>query len=116
MDLIIFLLIGHYIGDYGLQTDRMAREKGDSPTTLTFHVFVYTLTIILSTALYAVLEGFNPVPPTWLFITLAIILFITHWAQDYVKSRVNGSQQLYYVDQSLHILLLIIFRYILIKS
>jgi len=114
MDLIIFLLIGHYMGDYGLQSDRMASMKRSSPATLTLHVFTYTITIILAFALYWVLERFDAPPSYRVLVLLAVILFVTHWAQDFVKSRINGPKQLYYVDQSLHIILLVVFRYILV--
>ncbi|MBD3232743.1 MAG: DUF3307 domain-containing protein [candidate division Zixibacteria bacterium] len=114
MDLIIFFLIGHYVGDYGLQSDRMAAMKKSSAATLTLHVFTYTITIALAFTLFWILEGLDNSPSLIMLASLAIILFVTHWAQDYVKSRISGPTQLYYVDQSLHIFLLVIFRYILV--
>lgn len=102
------------MGDYGLQSDRMAAMKKSSVGTLTLHVFTYTITIALAFTLFWILEGFSNHPPATLLICLAAILFATHWAQDYVKSRISGPTQLYYVDQSLHIFLLVIFRYILV--
>ena len=114
MDLIIFFLLGHYIGDYGLQTDRMAARKKESPIYLTIHVLIYTVTIILAFALFGILEGFENFPSVTLLFTLAILLFISHWIQDFVKSRLSPSRQLYYIDQSLHMIILVVFRYIII--
>ncbi|MBD3170349.1 MAG: DUF3307 domain-containing protein [candidate division Zixibacteria bacterium] len=116
MDLIIFLLLGHYVGDYGLQTDTMATRKKESIYYLTLHVLTYTLTIAGTVVLYGLIEGFTKLPSIPLMGILAAILFITHWAQDYVKSRLSPSRQLYYIDQSLHMLLLVIFRYIILGS
>jgi hypothetical protein len=115
MDLIIFLLLGHYIGDFGLQTDRMAADKKNSKSRLTLHVFTYTITICMSFMLYWALEGMdNPVSGA-LLAMLTVILFATHWLQDYIKGRLGNSKQLYYIDQSLHMVLLVVFRYIIIR-
>ncbi|MCP4631877.1 MAG: DUF3307 domain-containing protein [candidate division Zixibacteria bacterium] len=114
MDLIIFFIIGHYIGDYGLQTDRMATKKKESIKYLTYHVLTYTATIVISFLLYIWLENIRYLPPLSLLIGLIVILFVTHWAQDFVKSRMGPSRQLYYIDQSLHLLLLMVFRYIIV--
>ena len=116
MDLIIFFLLGHYVGDFGLQTDRMASMKKKSVAYLTLHVLTYTIVIILSFALYWLLEGFQNPPSRTLLVILAVLMFMTHWAQDYVKSRLGSSRQLYYLDQSLHMFMLVVFRYIIIGS
>jgi hypothetical protein len=113
MDLMIFLLLGHYVGDFGLQTDHMAKYKSSSPSVLTLHVFVYSVTISIAFLFYWLLEGFSQPPSVNLLITLFIIMFITHWAQDFSKSRMPDSRQLFYLDQSFHMFLLVIYRYII---
>ena len=47
LDLLFFLLLGHYLGDFALQSDKMAKYKGESVSVLSLHVLVYTSTLAL---------------------------------------------------------------------
>lgn len=115
MDILFFLILGHLIGDYALQTDYMAAQKKSSTAVLTFHVIVYILSLWAIIALYSLL--YYP----GLFIQLATILFlavlfILHWLQDYIKCRYNnGSKQWYYIDQVLHLVMLYVYRIFIFK-
>ena len=115
MDILFFLILGHLIGDYALQTDYMASHKKSSRFVLTFHVAVYILSIWAMFGIYSLL--YNP----GLFISLTtviflIVLFAQHWLQDFIKSRYNnGSKQMYYFDQVLHLAMLYIYRIFIFK-
>ena len=110
MDILFLLILGHIFGDYAFQTDSMATHKKHSLTVLSFHVFAYVGCIWLTFFLYSVI--YHP----GLFLKLATLLFlgalfIQHWIQDYFKSRFNnGSKQLYYLDQAMHLAVLYIYR------
>ena len=40
VDLLFYLLLGHFFGDFALQTDRVAAEKQGSIKVLTYHVHI----------------------------------------------------------------------------
>ena len=111
IDLLFFLLLGHFCGDFALQSDRMATRKRRSNGALIAHVALYTLTLgcFLAAGLY--LQGsldqlFRP-------ITIGVIffIFIEHWMQDWLKAgKYKDSRQAYYLDQALHVSILFIIR------
>ncbi len=103
MDLMWFLLLAHLTGDYALQSDRMAAQKGASYSMLTAHVLIYTACVALTLWLYAEFVARYLVGRSVLVIMLGV-LFIIHWSQDLIKGRYFGSsKQAYYVDQVLHL-------------
>ncbi len=110
VDLLFYLLLGHFFGDFGLQTDRVAAEKQGSIKVLTYHVTLYTL--VVTVFLYAglLLTGQN----TFLSITtvgVLVVIFVAHWIQDYLKAfRFNGTKQAFYLDQAMHVLILFVIR------
>ncbi|MEA3457907.1 MAG: DUF3307 domain-containing protein [Candidatus Thermoplasmatota archaeon] len=111
LDLLFFLILGHYFGDFALQSDRVALKKRESKIYLTLHVFIYTSTIVA----FLVFGLFyrEDISPFFSLTTVAIIvfLFIQHWVQDYIKARwFNGSRQGFYLDQAIHILVLYLIR------
>jgi hypothetical protein len=110
MDILFFLILGHLAGDYALQTDRMAAEKGKSIAALSLHVAVYVITLWFFFLFYSLIyhPGLYLQGATFLFLAA---LYIQHWGQDFLKSRYrNGSKQLYYLDQVLHLAVLYIYR------
>lgn len=106
LDLLFFMILGHYCGDFAFQTDRMAREKGNSYGVLTAHVFLYTAVLAFFIAVGMFYNGHNSFfSLTTLLVLLAI--FTVHWIQDHIKARwFNGSKQAYYFDQAVHIVIL----------
>ena len=109
-DLLFFLLLGHFIGDYALQTDRMVKSKGTSALALSWHVLIYTLTIAVFWWLGRMLNGERGFFGLTEWLILAG-LYVEHWLQDYYKSvHSNGSQQAYYIDQALHLGVLYLIR------
>ena len=110
MDILFFLILGHLAGDYALQTDYMATGKGKSLKVLSLHVLVYILTIWVFFWFYSLLyqPGLALEIGTLLFLAA---LFIQHWLQDFLKSRLrNCSKQVYYLDQVMHLAILYIYR------
>lgn len=110
MDLMWFLLLAHLTGDYALQTDRMAREKGSDFAFLAAHVAIYTTCIGITLWAYAALTGLTDM---WRWNTggLLIPLLVIHALQDYAKCRFfPSSKQAYYADQVSHLAQLYIIR------
>lgn len=113
MDLMWFLFLAHLTGDYALQSDRIAAEKGQSTATLTWHVAIYVACVGLTLWLYSLFTArYNFINSPAL---LSLVpLFGLHWVQDFVKSRYFGqSKQAYYVDQVIHLVQLYVVRLLL---
>jgi len=109
-DLLFFLFLGHFCGDYAFQTDRMARHKRNSVISLTTHSLIYTLS--LAAALVTGL-ALNKNDDLYSLITVYTLLavFVTHWLQDYIRADKYGtSKQAYYLDQAIHIAVLFVIR------
>lgn len=103
MDLMWFLFLAHLTGDYALQTDRMAAEKGRDLVALTQHVAIYVGCITLTLWSFAALTT-RFLFPSASVVTMLAALFVLHWTQDYIKSRrFPTSKQAYYIDQVLHL-------------
>ncbi len=110
LDLLFFMILGHYCGDFALQTDRMAREKGNSYGILTAHVLLYTIVLAAFIALGMFYNGYNGFFSLTTLLVLLAVFFI-HWIQDHIKARrFNGNKQAYYFDQAMHILVLLAVR------
>ena len=110
VDLLFFLILGHFVGDFALQSDRVAAEKQKSLKVLTYHVFLYTIVVagFLFAGLY--LHGDSSFFTGATAIVLAIVL-AAHWIQDYLKAfHFNGTKQAFYLDQAVHVLILFIVR------
>jgi len=93
MDIQLFLMLvaGHYLADYALQSDFMAKNKADAlKTAMGFH----TLTA------HAAIQGLVAGLLSQNF-TIGIVVAITHWIIDYGKAAKNwyGIN----IDQFLHI-------------
>lgn len=110
MDPIMYLLLGHFVGDFALQSDYMAQKKTNSKKTLTFHVLVYVLVIAAVLLLYALAAGRDHFF-SWTVLGLLFLVYVVHWLQDYLKGHVlPRTKQMYYLDQILHISLLYVIR------
>jgi len=114
MDLMWFLLLAHLTGDYALQTDRMAADKGRLLAPLTWHVAIYVACVGITLWVYsAATSQFDFL--AWNEAGLLAPLFVAHWIQDFIKSRhFSASKQAYYADQVLHLAQLYLIRLILI--
>jgi hypothetical protein len=122
MSLFDWLLVGHLVGDFLLQTDGMARYKAQSWPWMLRHVGTYL-------ALMAVLVGIyvlnHPVP---LWVVGAVLLFIggTHIILDrrtftlWWMRRIGISADLTWlsivVDQVFHLLVLAVVAQVLVMA
>ena len=110
MDPLFFFLLGHIIGDYALQTDRMAANKQRISGLLILHTAVYSLAIAASAYIHDLFFR-----PSIFFATLPwlIAIFALHAIQDLVKAKcLSRSRQCYYIDQALHLMALYALRMI----
>lgn len=111
LDLLFFLLLGHYMGDFAFQTGRMAKYKPTSTVVLTQHVLVYTLTLTSFLYLGLYLHDRPQEFFTWTTLGVMLFVFVEHWFQDLVKgSRFNGVTQVFFLDQALHIIIIYLMR------
>lgn len=111
VELFFALLAGHFLADFGLQTEFMSKTKGQAFVKA---IGFYTLTghaAIQGLVLGAISRNFK----------VGIIIFVTHWVIDFSKASVlitdkfphtkgarkNGQAQGFYginIDQALHVL------------
>ena len=78
--LIIYLLFIHWIADFVLQTDRMAKEKSSNNLMLFYHCFMYAILFAGATIMYNYgTEG----------ILFGALLGLIHFPIDYITSRIN---------------------------
>ena len=93
LERIYILLAFHFLGDYVLQTDFLAKTK----TTNYWHLIAHCVLYALPFCLYF---GFS---------YKIIGIFVTHMVIDYLKARKDRIS--YLVDQILHIMVLAVFLY-----
>lgn len=98
--MLLKLLIAHSLGDYFLQTDYLATNKGKDNYILCIHSILYTFAIGL-------IFG-NGISQLWYWIIL-----LTHILIDYVKARgitpkIMGGKNALILDQVIHYLILIL--------
>lgn len=74
----IILLLAHFIGDYALQNDYMALNKGKDNYVLFAHVATWTITISAA----ALLLGL----PVNAFM-IVFVLLVPHEIMDFIKAR-----------------------------
>lgn len=108
---VSLLLVAHFIGDFVLQTNEMAKGKSSSNRCLLYHVTVYLLPFIALIMLI-------PIPPLFL-----VVNGVAHFATDYVSSRMTkrlwaeGKVHEFFVvigaDQLVHALTLIWTYYVM---
>ena len=91
MKIIYILLLSHFIGDYVLQSDFVAKTKGENWWHLIVHCALYTVPFALSFGINGRLVG----------------LFVSHIIIDALKARWHTIS--YGADQLLHIFAMIIY-------
>jgi len=106
MEQILILIWLHFIGDFILQTDKMAKNKSTSELWLLFHVAVYTIPFFLFGWYFAVANG------------------VLHYITDYFSSKATAylwekkKTHWFFVvigfDQAIHISTLLITYHLLI--
>lgn len=112
MNTFIWLLLGHLLGDWVLQSGWMARDKRLGIVTWagTVHFVIYTATILV--ALW--LAHRRPIAPE-VFLASGLLIFASHWLIDAtglvrhwmrIYGQGDGESVRLVVDQTLHLLVL----------
>jgi len=100
MSPFLYLVLGHYLADFPLQSDFLATMKGKNNYLLFCHVIMYSLII---SAILDLLGLFA--------IWKLILLILSHTVVDYWKchyaSKETALTTSLYIDQAAHILVLI---------
>jgi len=91
METILELIFCHLVGDYVLQSDFIAKTKGDNPYHLIVHCVLYCLPFYLFFGL------------TWHL----VIIFWAHFHIDMFKAHFKAIN--YATDQTLHYLIMAIY-------
>jgi len=104
MNIFCWMLVGHMVGDFLLQTGWMAKKTINMASLIT-HCLVYALAVYVST-----------LPAGGLSVTALLVIFVSHLVLDQRKfvffwvSRVNKAESLQWmnivIDQSFHLLVL----------
>ncbi len=95
MQEILWLLAGHFIGDFAFQTDWMAVQKGKSWEVNAYHALVYTAAMFVVTAI----GGIELTP------LALLILAGSHFLIDPLKAR-WGIIHSIWADQLAHFILI----------
>ena len=114
MNLFSWLLVGHFVGDWLLQNDEMARGKrlGLFSYQCLIHCTIYSLTQLATLWIYAM--RISTPPPYFLF---AVGIFVTHWLIDATNLAARWGQWFKQtdaafvriaVDQTFHLITLLI--------
>lgn len=122
MSLFDWLLVGHLVGDFLLQTDDMARYKVRSWSWMFRHIGFYMLVMTVVVGVYALRRS---VPP-WVVFVLLVSVSATHIFLDRREftlgwMRLAGMSSDHpwlpiVVDQVFHILVLVVVAQVLILT
>lgn len=103
------ILLGHIIGDFYVQTDKLAEKKKNSMKYMLMHCFIYTITVGI---------GFH-ILSRGILETLIIssFTFLSHLIMDLIKRKRDKKDAKYeyinfLVDQAIHIMALYLILYI----
>ena len=88
--ILLTILLVHFLSDFGLQTHEQAINKSSSDTQLTYHVAIYSFIWLIAANLYLSFIS---------ALGFAIITFIAHWITDYITSRISKE---YFAKQDMH--------------
>jgi len=96
--IFLLLLIGHFLGDFYFQTDKIAKNKNINSSQLIKHCFLYTIAMVL-----VILPVFSIDLFVW-----SIAISVVHFGVDLIKSQIKNREKhevgIYSLDQVIHIL------------
>lgn len=78
---LVFILLIHFLADFGLQTHDQATKKSTDVKWLTYHVSVYSLIWLFASFFY--FEALD------LALQFALVTFVFHWVTDFLTSRIG---------------------------
>lgn len=121
--LIIWILLLHFIGDFILQTDKMAKGKSKSNLVLAYHVGVLTVVLFVGLCVASLIGWYTKQPMSIdllaLFGIYALANGALHFIIDWCTSRATsflwsiGDRHNFFVviglDQFLHMVCYIVF-------
>ena len=81
INFIIYLLLTHWVADFVMQSDRMAKEKSSNNLMLFWHCLMYGTMFMGAT----VMENYGMKG-----ILFGLLLGLIHFPVDYVTSRINS--------------------------
>lgn len=82
IELIIYIMLIHFLADFALQTHEQAINKSSDNLFLVYHVGLYSsIWLLAMPVVMGVFEAF----------CFACITFVFHYGTDYITSRVNKS-------------------------
>lgn len=93
---LIWLLAGHFIGDFAFQNDWMATQKAKSWEVNMYHALVYTAAILVVAKV-----GGATLP-----LSALAVIFVSHFIIDPMKARWHIIKHIW-LDQLLHLIVLI---------
>jgi hypothetical protein len=79
--LFLFILLIHFLADFGLQTHEQATNKGKSNKWLAYHVGVYTIIWFIASFIW-----FDDFFKAFVF---SVITFAFHFGTDYTTARIG---------------------------
>ena len=98
MECILWIMLAHYILDYPLQSDFLAKTKGKYFYSLFAHSVIYGLGMSL---VFKILGTF--------YIWKAVVLVASHVLIDYIKANAKNKDKALttylYIDQALHLII-----------
>lgn len=122
--MIYFLIWTHFLADFVLQTDSMAKNKSSSNAWLGRHIAIYTATLNFILGFYLLFSG-KPTFSILNFWAFCLINGAAHFATDYVTSRITkklwAKQQVHNffvvigADQALHLTVLFLTAGVFLK-
>jgi len=83
------ILVIHWVADFVLQSDKMAKEKSTSFNTLIFHTAVYSTVWLTVLMFLGIITNVFTIPYFVFAIKFSFITFLAHTAIDYYTSRVH---------------------------
>ena len=120
MSLFDWLLIGHLVGDFLLQTDSMAMHKGIRWSWMLKHVGLYMVVVGAVLIVYALMHPL----PAWLMAASLLFICVTHivldrrgfteWWMRLVRISPDHEWLPVVVDQVFHLLVLAIVAQVLV--
>jgi len=86
---ILYILTTHFVADFIMQTDEMAKGKSTSIKWLTLHILSYFKGLVWSALFYFMVVGyfFSMVIPAWSLIGYCLLNAALHWLTDYYTSK-----------------------------
>jgi hypothetical protein len=80
--MVAIILALHFVGDFVIQTDKMARNKSSSMAWLSYHVAMYSIGFFIFFG--------------WKY---ALVNYVLHWITDFCSSKISSK---YYKAGKIH--------------